>query len=95
MEFLVRIRVDWPDEMDPSTKAQLVASEAQRAGELAAAGTVIRLWRVPGDARNWGLWAAPGVDALQAAIASLPVFPWLDAEITPLDKHPSDPGTPN
>lgn len=94
MEFLVHIEVRWPGDGDPDVLARLTAAERERARELAAAGTIRRLWRIPGRRANWGLWTAPDATALHAALASLPFFPWLDVEVHPLASHPSDPGEP-
>jgi muconolactone D-isomerase len=91
MEFLVRIEVCWPADGDPAQHARLLAAERARARELAAAGTIRRLWRIPGRRANYGLWAAPDATTLHDAISSLPFFPWLDVEVTALAAHPSDP----
>jgi muconolactone D-isomerase len=90
MEFLVHIEVGWPAEGDARELARLTAAERERAEELARAGTIRRLWRIPGRRANWGLWAAPSATALHAALASLPFFPWLSIDIIALADHPSD-----
>jgi muconolactone D-isomerase len=95
MEFLVHIEVRWPGDGDPAEHARLVEAERARARELAAAGTIRRLWRIPGRRANYGLWAAPDATALHDAISSLPFFPWLDVEVTALAEHPSDPSAPS
>jgi muconolactone D-isomerase len=95
MEFLVHIEVRWPPDGDPAEHAGLVAAERTRARELAAAGTIKRLWRIPGRRANYGLWTAPDASALHEAISSLPFFPWLDVEVTALAEHPSDPSPPS
>ncbi len=77
MEFLVHIDVLWPGDGDRAERERLVAAEGVRARELAEAGIIQRLWRIPGRWANWGLWAAPDATALHAAIASLPLYPWL------------------
>lgn len=91
MEFLVHIEVGWPPDGDPDEFARLTAAERARAGELVEEGRIRRLWRIPGRRANWGLWEAPDVTALHAAIASLPFFPWLSVEVHALAQHPSDP----
>jgi muconolactone D-isomerase len=91
MEFLVHIEVGWPGDGDRAERDRLIAAESVRAHELAEAGTIKRLWRIPGRWANWGLWVAPDATALHAAIASLPFFPWLSVEVHPLAVHPSDP----
>lgn len=91
MEFLVHIQVNWPPDGDRDEYARLLAAERQRAQELIAEGSVRRLWRIPGRAANWGVWAAHDATALDEALSSLPFFPWLDVTVHPLADHPSDP----
>lgn len=92
MEFLVNIQVNWPPEGDPDAYEALVVAERQRGDELVKAGTIRRLWRVPGRNDNWGLWRAEDATKLHQALASLPFFPWLDITVHPLARHPTDPG---
>lgn len=91
MEFLVSVEVLWPPDGDPDQRARLVAAEGERAAELAAEGTIKRLWRIPGRWANWGLWEAADATALHEALSSLPLFPWLSVAVHPLAQHPSDP----
>jgi muconolactone D-isomerase len=91
VEFLVHIEGRWPGDGDRAEYERLLAAESVRARELAEAGIIRRLWRIPGRRANWGLWVAPDATALHAAIASLPLFPWLSVEVHPLAAHPSDP----
>lgn len=91
MEFLVEISTEWPADGDPTRREALVAAEARRAGELAEAGILRKLWRIPGTWKNVGLWSAPDATALHAALSSLPFFPWLKIEVRPLATHPNDP----
>jgi muconolactone D-isomerase len=94
VEFLVRIEVHWPPDGDASELASLTKAERARAAELAGAGSLRRLWRVPGRRANWGLWEAADATALHTAISSLPLFPWLSIEVHPLAAHPNDPERP-
>jgi muconolactone D-isomerase len=94
VEFLVNIEVGWPANGDPDELARLTAAERVRGAELAAAGTIRRMWRVPGRRANWGIWEAADATALHAAIRSLPLFPWLDVDVIPLAAHPNDPERP-
>lgn len=91
MEFLVRIDVRWPVDGDEQMKARLIEAETARAAELAAAGTLRRLWRIPGRWANYGLWQANDATELHAALASLPFYPWLEIDVHVLAEHPSDP----
>ena len=94
MEFLVEITNTWPADGDAGRKDALVKAEAARAKELAAAGILRKLWRIPGTICNVGLWEAPDATALHQALSSLPFFPWLDIEVRPLAAHPNDPQKP-
>jgi muconolactone D-isomerase len=91
MEFLVHTQVRWPDDGDQSELARLTTTEHARARELAATGTIRRMWRIPGRRANWALWSVADATQLHAALASMPMFPWLDIEVHALAKHPSDP----
>jgi muconolactone D-isomerase len=90
MDFLVHMQVGAIG--DPALERSLREQEAARARELAAAGVLRRLWRVPGRRANWGVWSAADADALHAALSSLPLFPYLDISVHPLAAHPNDPG---
>lgn len=94
MEFLVRITVNYPVDGDREELGRLGAAETVRAGELAAAGTLRRLWRIPGQRANYGIWEAADATALDAALASLPMFPYLAIEVQALAQHPRDPERP-
>jgi muconolactone D-isomerase len=89
VEFLVRMEVG---RIEPDREPELRAAEAARAKELATAGVLRRLWRIPGRRANWGVWAAANADELHAALSSLPLFPYMDIVVHPLAAHPNDPG---
>lgn len=90
-EFLVCIVNNIPADTPPDTRDSLVAAEAERARSLVDEGIIVRLWRIPGRRQNVGLWSAASADELHNAIASLPMYPYLDVTVTPLAAHPSDP----
>ena len=94
MEFLVHIEVRWPPDGDGDELLRLTAAERARGQELAAAGRIRRMWRIPGRRANWGVWEAPDATALHEAIASLPFYPYLEVEVIPLAHHPTDPERP-
>ncbi|HEY0263057.1 MAG TPA: muconolactone Delta-isomerase family protein [Granulicella sp.] len=89
MEFLVHMEI-----MQGADVQSLLAAEAARAKELAAAGVMRRLWRVPGRRANWGIWSVSTIDELHQAIASLPLFPYMTITVHPLATHPNDPKLP-
>jgi muconolactone D-isomerase len=88
MEWLVAIHVRIPDDMPADEIARLTAAERERGRALRAEGTIQRIWRIPGELRNVGVWRAGDATELHAAITSLPFGRWLDVEVTPLATHP-------
>jgi muconolactone D-isomerase len=87
MEFLVHIQVNLPADMPSEDVTDLLAREAERGRELKRAGTIARMWRIPGRRANVGIWQAPHTDSLHEAIMSLPAFGWLDVQVTALATH--------
>ncbi len=77
-----------PPTLAAEEQSRLAAAEAQRGRELREAGAIVRIWRVPGRTANVGIWSAVDPTALHEEIASLPMFPYLRAEVTPLATHP-------
>jgi len=92
MEFLLKIKVTFPPDGDPEEKARRIAAEGVRARELAAEGIIKRVWRIPGQWANYGIWEAPDATTIHDAVTSLPMWPYLEVEVTPLAAHPNDPG---
>ncbi len=91
MEFLVNIEISWPPDADPEAREDLFARELARGCELAEAGIMKRLWRVPGRWANWGLWETTDAGALHEALTSLPLWPWMDVTVHALARHVNDP----
>lgn len=92
MEFLVNIRfLDWTSRLTEQEHGELVVEERKRAAELAAGGTLVRMWRVPGRRENWGLWRAADPTELHEVLSGLPFWPFMDLDVHPLAAHPVDP----
>jgi muconolactone D-isomerase len=87
VEFLVQIQVNLPPSMASEEREAVLAAEQVRGRELRDAGTIVRIWRIPGRLANVGVWAAPDATALHDDITSLPLFPYLDVRVTPLATH--------
>jgi muconolactone D-isomerase len=67
--------------------AEVMEREKARGRELRDNGTIVRIWRIPGRRENVGIWNGESADSIHDAIQSLPVFPWIDAEVTALATH--------
>ncbi|WP_345367545.1 muconolactone Delta-isomerase family protein [Actinoallomurus liliacearum] len=93
-EFLVEITTDVPAGTDPAEVERRRAAEAVRAGELAAAGHLVRLWRPVGELRSIGLWrAADETELHEKVLGTLPLHDWMTFAVTALNPHPNDPGS--
>lgn len=88
MDFLVQITVDLPADMASAQREALVAKELVRGRQLASDGTIQRIWRLPGQRANIGIWTCDDADRLHEAIASLPAWPWTTVIVTALAVHP-------
>lgn len=89
MLYCVRMEVNIPRDMDPAAAQALKESEKQRAIELQEAGKFVHLWRVVGQYANVSIFDCESNDELHAVLSSLPLFPYLKIEVTPLARHPS------
>ena len=87
MEFLVQIQVTLPQELPDTFRQELMEREQARGRELKSQGIIRRIWRIPGRTANVGIWDAPDPTALHDALSSLPMFPYIDARVTPLATH--------
>jgi muconolactone D-isomerase len=91
MEFLVHIEINWPPDKPDHEREEIFAAELARGQELARAGALRRIWRIPGRWANWSLYDVPDATALHEALSSLPLYPWMDIQVHPLAAHPNDP----
>jgi muconolactone delta-isomerase len=94
MEYLVTMTTSVPDGTPEEAVAEIRAREAVRAGELAAQGHLLRLWRPPlqpGEWRSLGLFAAADDSELEKVLSSMPLRVWRTDQATPLSPHPNDP----
>jgi muconolactone delta-isomerase len=95
MEFLVTMTTTVPAGTSADEVDDVRAREAANTAKLAAAGTVLRLWRPPlqpGEWRTIGLFAAIDGEDLERTLSSMPLRVWRSDQVTPLGAHPDDPG---
>jgi muconolactone delta-isomerase len=95
MEYLVTMTTHVPDGTSAEAIDDVRAREGAHSRELAAQGHLLRLWRPPlqpGEWRSLGLFAADDGDALERVLSSMPLRIWRSDEVTPLSRHPNDPG---
>ena len=89
MLFHVRMDVAIPRDLDPDERSRLVATEKERALELQRKGTWVHLWRIVGQYSNISVFDVDSTDELNDILWSLPLFPYLTVQVTPLAQHPS------
>jgi muconolactone D-isomerase len=85
---MVEITVELPADMPPGERQQVREAELVRGRELLDAGAIKAIWRIPGGLHNVGIWEVADATELHAVLESLPLFPWLSAEVTALAEHP-------
>ena len=90
MLYHVRMDVHPPHGIDPAEFDKLKAEEKARAQDLQRDGTWVHLWRIVGQYSNISVFDVMDHDALHAILSTLPLFPFMRIEVTPLARHPSE-----
>lgn len=90
MLFHVRMDVAIPRDLDPAERERLVTTEKARALELQRAGVWVHLWRIVGQYSNISVFDVGSTDELHDILWSLPLFPFMQVQVTALAQHPSD-----
>ena len=88
MLFHVSITVRIPHDADPSEIEKLSAAEHERAKELQLHGKWIHLWRVAGKWANVSIFKVESPDELHEVLSSLPLYPFMEIEVSALCHHP-------
>jgi muconolactone D-isomerase len=88
MLFHVTITVRMPHGIDPEKVKQLGAQEHERASELQRQGKWLHLWRVVGKWANISIFRVENPSELHEILESLPLYPYMDVEVTALCRHP-------
>jgi muconolactone delta-isomerase len=94
MQFLVTMTTHVPEGTPEDAVQEVRTREAAHSRGLAAAGTLLRLWRPPlrpGEWRTLGLFDADDDTRLERVLAGMPLRVWRSDEVTPLAPHPNDP----
>src|SRR5262249_58549580 len=87
------IRAELDAGLRPSFPAEktdaLKQAERARAQDLQRADVWRHLWRVAGRYANVSIFDVSGPQELHDILSSLPLFPFMDIQVTPLCRHPS------
>jgi muconolactone D-isomerase len=89
MLYHVRMDVHAPHGMATDRFELLKAEEKARAQELQRQGKWRYLWRVAGQYSNISIFDVADHDELHAVLSTLPLFPFMAIQVTPLAHHPS------
>lgn len=90
MLFAVKMDVDLPVEMDPEVKADTLAREKDYSQQLQRDGEWVHIWRLAGRYSNLSVFDVADNERLHEILWNLPLFPYMNVEVTPLATHPSD-----
>jgi muconolactone D-isomerase len=88
MDFLIRIDTTAVYQLPDRERKELIERESLRGRELHAGGILRKVWRLPGQKANISIWSARDADQLTEALQSLPIWPLITLEVTPLATHP-------
>lgn len=88
MLFHVCMTVQIPHDADPERIKQLGEDEHERARELQQQGKWVHLWRVAGKYANVSVFKVDDPAELHEVLNSLPLYPYMEVEVTALCHHP-------
>lgn len=90
MLFAVTMRVDLPQDLDPTVRQDTLAREKAYSQELQRTGEWRHLWRRVGEYSNLSIFDVRDNERLHEVLWQLPLFPYMTMEVVPLAEHPSD-----
>lgn len=89
MLFQVQMDVRLPHDMPADQADALKKVERERAQALMREGTWRHLWRVAGRYANVSVFDVRDAQELHDLLSTLPLFPFMQIEVTALCRHPS------
>lgn len=89
MLFHVKMTVKLPLDMPAEQANRLKADEKELAQRLQREGTWRHLWRIAGQYANVSIFDVPSNQALHDTLMQLPLFPYMEIDVTPMCRHPS------
>jgi muconolactone D-isomerase len=84
MLFHVQMTVRVPEDIDPEKLKRLTSQEHERAGELVRQRKWIHAWRMVGKWANFSIFSVENPAELHEILNSLPLFPFMEIEVTAL-----------
>lgn len=89
MLYHVRMDVMLPPDMDEQKAAKLKATEKALSQQLQEDGKWRHIWRLAGEYSNFSIFDVESNEALHELLMSLPLYPYMKVEVTPILRHPS------
>ncbi|EZP49450.1 muconolactone delta-isomerase [Delftia acidovorans] len=89
MLYLVRMDVKIPHDLPADVAAEIKAREKAYSQQLQHEGRWPHIWRVVGEYANYSVFDVASNDELHELLQGLPLFPYMDIQVTPLARHPS------
>ena len=89
MLFMVRMTVKLPQDLPAAEATRLKQAEKELAQELQRQGTWRHLWRIAGLYANVSIFDVADTQALHDTLLQLPLYPYMEIEVTALCRHPS------
>jgi|TARA_R110000765_G_scaffold361455_2_gene451646 muconolactone D-isomerase len=78
-----------PNDMDADKVAELKATEKALSQKLQEQGKWRHIWRLAGEYSNFSIFDVESNEELHDIMMSLPLYPYMKVEVTPLLRHPS------
>lgn len=89
MLFAVRMDVRIPADLDPQVRQETIAREKAYSQDLQRGGEWKSIWRIVGKYSNISIFDVESTDRLHEILWNLPLFEYMDVEVTALAAHPS------
>ena len=89
MLFHVRMDVNIPLSMPKEQADKIKADEKAYFQTLQKSGQWRHIWRIVGQYSNISIFDVESCEKLHELLGQLPLFPYMDIEVTPLCRHPS------
>lgn len=89
MLFHVRMDVNIPDDLPQAEAADIIAREKAYSQDLQTSGKWRHIWRIVGQYANYSVFDVKDNAELHEILSGLPLFKFMDIEVTPLARHPS------
>lgn len=89
MLFMVRMTVKLPHDLPAAEATRLKQAEKELAQALQRQGTWRHLWRIAGLYANVSVFDVADAQALHDTLLQLPLYPYMEIEVTALCRHPS------